>query len=285
MAGTVWEREYAKKNMQVRLRTFAGAAMIAASLAAAAQQSGDQLFAAARTGDLPAAKKLIESGVDVNSKGPYDQTAIFFAADRGHAEMVRLLVDKGANVNHKDSFYQMTALTRASMKKRYEVMKLLLDRGAEGASQVSMQAVQSGDLEMLKVALGSGKLTAKDLSLSLAAAEKMKKDPMVEALKGAGAQPLPPANFKVASAVLQSYAGKYAGGRGGTTEVEVILEGEVLKAKAMGATYTLGATSTTEFQLVEEPVVTAEFRLTDGKVTELVLQPGDQRYLRKAEAK
>src|SRR6186713_3305361 len=73
----------------------------------------DALSDAARKGDAAAVKKLLDEGVDVNTKFRYDRTALSFAADRGHVDVVKVLLDRGADVTIKDTFYNATALTWA----------------------------------------------------------------------------------------------------------------------------------------------------------------------------
>jgi hypothetical protein len=243
---------------------------------------GDQLIAAAQKGDLAAAKALVEKGADVNAKGLYDQTPIFFAADRGHIDVVRYLIEKGANVNAKDSFYSMTPIARAAMKNRAEVVKLLLDKGATGASQLMFQAIASDSKDGLKMLLDSGKLTPKELTQGLQFANAQKKTEMAEILKAAGAKLPPPANFNIDEATLQSYAGTYMGGRGGTEfEVNMTIDNGKLKGKFGNTTYTLNPTSKTEFRMAEQETMNLEFQTKDGKVTGFLLQPGAQQFTRK----
>ena len=68
---------------------------------------------AARKGDAAAVKKLLDEGVDVNTKFRYGTTALSFACDRGHLDVVKLLLDRGADVNARDTFYNATPLTWA----------------------------------------------------------------------------------------------------------------------------------------------------------------------------
>lgn len=171
------------------------------------------------------------------------------------------------------------------MKGQIEVIRLLLARGAEGAGEIARQAVDSNKSDMLKIALDSGKMTAKDLTTALSMAERTKKPQMAEALRSAGAQPLPPANFKVDEATLGTYQGVYVGGRGGTTEIEIVLENGTLKAKAGTAAFTLGATSATEFRETEGETVSVEFRVREGKATDLLINPGAQEFVRKGVSK
>jgi ankyrin repeat protein len=80
---------------------------------AATNDNADRLSEAARKGDAAAVKKLLDEGVDVNTKFRYDRTALSFAADRGHVDVVKVLLDRGADVNIKDTFYGASALTWA----------------------------------------------------------------------------------------------------------------------------------------------------------------------------
>ncbi|OWZ00838.1 TKL protein kinase [Phytophthora megakarya] len=57
------------------------------------------------------------------------RTALTFAAEEGHLEIVRLLVDHAANVNVTDSENQ-TPLMKASYRGHEEIVRLLLDNGA-----------------------------------------------------------------------------------------------------------------------------------------------------------
>ena len=52
------------------------------------------------------------------------------AAYWGRLEVVKLLLDKGADVNEKLEDSGMTALAYAAGKRHWEVVKLLLDKGA-----------------------------------------------------------------------------------------------------------------------------------------------------------
>ena len=53
----------------------------------------EQLQDAARKGDAATVKKLLDEGVDVNTKFRYNATALFYACDHGHLEVVKVLLD------------------------------------------------------------------------------------------------------------------------------------------------------------------------------------------------
>ena len=114
------------------------------SHAQSVSEKADALSDAARKGDASAVKKLLDEGVDVNTKFRYDRTALSFAADRGHVDVVKVLLEHHADVTVKDTFYSATALTWAispAMERKpqhTDVVRLLLERG--GYSQEALNA-------------------------------------------------------------------------------------------------------------------------------------------------
>jgi hypothetical protein len=57
-------------------------------------------------------------------------TALWFAAEAGHADCVQLLIEKTASVNVHEKGAKLTPLAVACMKGHLEVVKVLLDNGA-----------------------------------------------------------------------------------------------------------------------------------------------------------
>ena len=174
----------------------------------AKQVVNDQLFEAVRKGDAAEVTAALEKGADVNAKFRYGTTALFKAAERGNAEVVRILLDRGADVKVKDTFYGATAMTWALQNDHYEVVKLLLQKGSDGAEDALMAGTRAGNVELVKVALESGKVTPETKTLALVvASENEKGAPIVAILKEAGT--LPP--LEIDAATLQSYTGKFRG--------------------------------------------------------------------------
>ena len=58
-----------------------------------------------------------------------DEAALFLAAENGHKEVVKLLIEEGADVNAQGGCYG-NALQAASAGGHEAVVRLLLDRGA-----------------------------------------------------------------------------------------------------------------------------------------------------------
>lgn len=130
----------------------------------------EALSAAARKGDADAVKRLLDAGVDVNTKFRYDRTALSFAADRGNVEVVALLLERGADINARDTFYKATPLTWAvfpAMERtphHTEVVRLLLNKGG---------------------------IPAEDLTTALEAADQAKLTDVIALLEDAGAKRKP----------------------------------------------------------------------------------------------
>ena len=88
------------------------------------------LMHAARDGHTEVVKLLIDNGADLNHKNNGGVTALRTAAREGRTEVVKLLIDNGADQNIKD-VDGWTALMYAAWNGSTEVVKLLIDNGAD----------------------------------------------------------------------------------------------------------------------------------------------------------
>eukprot|EP00439_Symbiodinium_sp_Y106_P075180 s742_g14.t2 len=75
-------------------------------------------------------KVLLEAGADVNSIDEYSATALMRAATFDRAELCSLLLEAGANMDLVDR-HGMTALGMATLKGHAEVVKVLLEGGSD----------------------------------------------------------------------------------------------------------------------------------------------------------
>ncbi len=154
----------------------------------------EQFQEAARKGDAAAVKKLLDDGVDVNTKFRYNATALFYACDHGHIDVVKVLLDKGADLTIKDTFYGFTPLMLAvspAQKKRpehTEIAKLLIAKGAPGKDDALNGAIESDDAALVKFILDSGGIPAPKLSEALEVATSRKKTEIASMLEKAGAK-------------------------------------------------------------------------------------------------
>src|SRR5262245_19293284 len=116
-----------------------------------------KMIEAAKRGDANTVAALLDQGANVNAKGVYGSNALAFAADRGHVEVVQVLIKHKANVNVRDSFYSATPLTWATNKKHLEIIKALLKAGATGADATLLSAVKDADIGLVQAVLDSAK--------------------------------------------------------------------------------------------------------------------------------
>src|SRR5262245_48464482 len=107
--------------------------LLCAALAHTEENLNEQLLEAARTGNLQRVQELLNKGADIQTKNKYGTTPLFFAAAKGHLEVARFLLEKGADPNQKDTFYGSTAIEWAAQEGHFDVVKLLLQKGANGA--------------------------------------------------------------------------------------------------------------------------------------------------------
>jgi ankyrin repeat protein len=89
------------------------------------------LNAAAIHGSCKAAAALLEAGVSPNATDWNDCTPLFWAASRGHADMVSLLVAARADVDRRVPSVSCTALFEAVLKDQASTVAVLLDAGAD----------------------------------------------------------------------------------------------------------------------------------------------------------
>ena len=83
-------------------------------------------------GNIDLIRLLIQRGADVNKKDDFGRTPIMYASYTGQTEVVRILLDNGAYVNEIDS-QDITALMLASQGEQdnTDTVKLLIDRRAD----------------------------------------------------------------------------------------------------------------------------------------------------------
>ena len=111
------------------------------------------LMAATLFGGADLVKLLLERGADPNRAGVGGTTALMWAVP--NLEKVRLLVEHGANVNARSETDRTAFLVAASYPRTQDVLRFLLDRGADlrgqdraGATALAL-AVRSADVDVV----------------------------------------------------------------------------------------------------------------------------------------
>lgn len=88
------------------------------------------LMYASQWGFIDIVKILIDKGADINIRGLYGNTALTFATQSGFVEIVKILIDNGAELNIKDDG-GYTALMYASMDGYIDIAIILIEKGAD----------------------------------------------------------------------------------------------------------------------------------------------------------
>ncbi len=88
------------------------------------------LLKAASAGDLGEVSRALERGANVNAKDEYNNTSLNGAALFGHLEVVKRLLEAGADIENKGSGGGLTPLANAASRGHFDVAQILVDRGA-----------------------------------------------------------------------------------------------------------------------------------------------------------
>jgi len=92
------------------------------------EEKNQKLIDASFYGYLDIVKILIEAGADVNTKNFFGYTPLLWASIYNHKEVVNLLIEAGADINAKNN-YGYTALIYASGNNNKDIIDLLKDMG------------------------------------------------------------------------------------------------------------------------------------------------------------
>lgn len=243
---------------------------------AAQQQDLDQaLLDAALAGDSERVAALIAQGANPDAANRYDVTALSFAADQGHVEVVRVLLEGGADPNVTDTFYGMNPLSRALFSGEGEdIVALLLQSGANGGP-VLMMALQQDDLDMARAAVEPGNVDDRTLSNALQAAVARGNEELAAVLREAGAlEELPPAETAPISVdALRTMVGTYDNPESGP-RIIVALRDDTLIATDGDETYTLRHLGARNFEAVDEPSLALTFAGRGGMVERVQYRRG-----------
>jgi len=195
------------------------------------------LIDAARSGDRARVMSLLSSGASVNAATKYGVSALGFAAEGGHFEIVRLLVEGGADVNVVDSFYGSRPVDFALRGGHLDIALYLLEHKAQGASAVLNRAIRDRHLAGVKTALATGQIDGAALATANTAAARSG-NAEIAALVKAAADATPaktPSPISLAASLLRSYEGNYQSASTGAV-VKITFDGTGLVLAADGQT-------------------------------------------------
>ena len=167
--------------------------------AIAAKKTGLDIFEASVLGKLEQVKNLIgQDPAIVDTYSPDGFTPVALAAYLGQKSVTEYLIENGANVNAiAKNATGFTALTGAVANNHVEIAKILVKRGAnvnhryEGGVSPLMEACLNGNLEPVNFLLENGAdptAKTKDEKTPLTFAKEKNHGEVVEALKRHGAR-------------------------------------------------------------------------------------------------
>jgi ankyrin repeat protein len=134
-------------------------ALAASGLAAPSEQTAGRFYQAIRNNDLPALRALLTTG-DANVRGKQEVTPLMDAAAFGSVEAVKMLLAAGAAVNAREAFGATALMFCAGQP---EKARLLLNAGADvnarskqGRTALLLAAFSPGASEIVKLLLDKG---------------------------------------------------------------------------------------------------------------------------------
>lgn len=114
------------------IRLVAMALTLGFAVAASAALTDDEYMeytGALSEGKIAVVKKYLDNGLDVNEKF-FAWSALEVAAKNNQMEVVKYLVEKGADVNYKHPVTKMTAFHLAAFNGNKEMLQYLASKGA-----------------------------------------------------------------------------------------------------------------------------------------------------------
>jgi ankyrin repeat protein len=145
-------------------RTLATFSMVVVAVALQAAQLETPVADAARDGNRPRVRALLERGADVSAAQGDGMTALHWAAMSGDLELAQLLVKAGANVKATTRIAAATPLLLAAENGHASVVRVLLDAGADAraadtnGTTALMLAAAAGQADAIRALLQHGAL-------------------------------------------------------------------------------------------------------------------------------
>lgn len=123
-----------------------------------------EFLRAATRGDLETARGFLAEGGDVNALWPDGPSAVYLAVYNKHGEMVRLLLDAGADPNRSDGRCpdEFVPLSEAIRRRQPVIARLLIEYGADVNSRdrfgwsVLGSAVSAGERDLVRLLIAHG---------------------------------------------------------------------------------------------------------------------------------
>ncbi len=147
----------------MRYLTSALGALLIAAIAVSAPPGAAPVADAARAGDLDRVRTLLADGEDANAAHGDGMSALHWAAERGDAGLVEVLLEGGAKVDAATRIGSHTPLHVAASAGRARVVTMLLEAGASATTAVTTSgatplhlAADAGSVESIDALVAHG---------------------------------------------------------------------------------------------------------------------------------
>ena len=164
------------------------------SMCVQAQDAGERYYNAVRNNDLPALRELVKT-LDVNNKDRRETTPLMYSAAVGSREAMRILLDAGADAKASNAL-KATALHWCAGD--YDKVRMLVEKGADvnaigkaGRSPLTLAAVQGGNVKTVEYLIARGanvKGTGSPIDTPLVAAAEAGDHDVLKVLLDKGAE-------------------------------------------------------------------------------------------------
>ena len=85
---------------------------------------------AIRESDVEALDRQVRAGADVNARDRHGQTGLMVAAQQGRPTVVQFLLDRGAELDHTAK-YRLSAVMLAVINNHADIVRMLVGAGAD----------------------------------------------------------------------------------------------------------------------------------------------------------
>ncbi len=122
---------------------------------------GEVLHESATKGEKDICLWLLDRGAEVDARDSYGNTTLMRAISRKQTDIINLLIERGANVNVTNN-YGRTPLMKAAESRHINIIKILLDKGVDinATSEVDKtvlnEVVESGNKDIIKILISYG---------------------------------------------------------------------------------------------------------------------------------
>ena len=129
-------------------------------------QEPENFYSAIRENNLPQLRSLLDSKTSATAADDRGITPLMYAAELGSLDAMRLLIDRGADVNAQNAFGSTALMWSASDPAK---VRLLLDHGAQvnttarsGRSALIIAAFTNPSAEVVRLLLAKGAKVGRD---------------------------------------------------------------------------------------------------------------------------